>query len=63
MATRETVAAADLIPGDVITARGWEVIGYPYAGPLDRTAVPVALSGLPMTALVDSETPYEIVRD
>jgi hypothetical protein len=63
MATRETLAAADLIPGDILPVRGWHVTGYPYAGVLDRTALPVTTAGgLNMIAYVPSETPYSVIR-
>lgn len=61
MAERETVAAADLIPGDVIVPDGDEVTGYPF-GKAGRTAVPVNRNGLEITHFVDSEKPFEVIR-
>lgn len=61
--TRETLAAADLIPDDLIPARGWKVDWYPHAGVLGRTALPVITAkGAHMTVFVNSETPYSIIR-
>ena len=62
MAQRETLAAADLIPGDVIVATGEVVDGYPYGGALGRTMLPVERDGIAITHLVDSEKQYEVVR-
>ena len=61
--SRETLAAADLIPGDVILRTGDEVVGYPYAGALGRTMLPVETKrGIAITHLVESETPFEVIR-
>lgn len=59
---RETLAAADLIPGDVIIRTGQEVIGYPHAGVLGRTALPLEKDGIQITPHIDSETPFEVLR-
>ena len=65
---RETLAAADLIPGDVVVSHagpiraGSEVTGYPYGGPLRQTMLPVLRDGLAITHLVESETQIEIIR-
>lgn len=62
-AERETLAAADLIPGDVIIRTGDAVVGYPYAGPFGKTMVPTETdNGIRMTHLVHSEMPFEVVR-
>lgn len=59
---RETLAAADLIPGDVIVRTGEEVVGYPYGHALG-TMVPVLRNGnIDITHLVPSETPFEVIR-
>lgn len=63
MAEYQTLAAADLIPDDVIPVRGYTVTGYPYAGPMGLTALPVETrKGIPMILYVESETPYEVIR-
>jgi hypothetical protein len=69
-ALRETLAAADLIPGDVVTAPtdtsikvGSEIIGYPFRHPeIGETMVPIWWNGIEMTHLVWSETPIEVLR-
>lgn len=69
MAERETLAAADLIPGDVVTGpagqvrAGSVVTGYPFGGALGRTMLPVERDGLVITHLVESEMPVSVVRD
>jgi len=60
---RETVAAADLIPGDLVVRSGAEITGYPYAGVEGRTAVPLRhAKGIDMILHVDSEEPFEVLR-
>jgi hypothetical protein len=59
---RETLAAADLIPGDTIIPTGDEVIGYPH-GSLGRTKVKVVTpENIVITYYVDSEKPYKVIR-
>lgn len=62
-AQRETLAAADLIPGDVIVRTGEVVTGYPHAGAVGRTALPVDRNGIAIEHHIDSETPFEVIRD
>lgn len=50
----ETLAAADLIPGDVIVRTGFEVVGYPHDGYGGKTLLPLDEKGIVITRLVDS---------
>jgi hypothetical protein len=61
---RETVAVADLIPGDVVVADGKVVNGYPHGVKgLPGTLVPFDMHGLNMGVYYgDSETPISIIR-
>lgn len=62
--TRETVAVADLIPGDIVISKGWEVNGYPHGGPtLPGTVVPFDFKGINIGFYYpDSETQVHILR-
>lgn len=61
---RITVAAADLIPGDIVISKGWEVNGYPHGGPtLPGTVVPFDFDGVNIGFYYpDPESPLNILR-
>lgn len=67
---RHTLAVADLIPGDIIIAKGWTVDWYPRAAPraLGGTMLPCDRSDNSVPFVVsdyykDSETPVDILRE
>lgn len=64
---RESLSVADLIPGDILIPKGWEVVGYPWGiRALPGTIIPFNKNGgnvILECYFGDSETQVEIIRD